>query len=77
MKISKTFILGIIFIFTGILGGGLFAIANSLNIIAAELSEKTAPANITCGLILFILLGVAITGLIILLCDVFGDKEKK
>ena len=58
MKNLKRLIVSIVLTVVGIFGGGLFAIANSLNILSAELSDNNAPANITCGVILFVLLGV-------------------
>jgi hypothetical protein len=64
--------------FNGLISPELFGevgktIANSLNIIAAEISKD--PVNITCGVILFVLLGVAIAGFVMLIREL-TRKEK-
>lgn len=76
MKNLKRLIVSIVLTVVGIFGGGLFAIANSLNILSAELSDNHAPANITCGVILFVLLGVAIAGFIMLIRELTVKEEK-
>ena len=76
MKNLKRLIVSIVLTVVGIFGGGLFAIANSLNILSAELSDNNAPANITCGVILFVLLGVAIAGFIMLVRELTVKEEK-
>lgn len=76
MKNMKRLIISIVLTCIGIFGGGLFAIANSLNIVAAELSSNNTPANITCGVILFVLLGVAIVGFIMLIKELTTKEEK-
>lgn len=76
MKQNKMFILSIILIGVGIIGGGLFAIANSISILAKETSNNPNPStNSICGVILFVLLILAIIGMIILFCDVFASKS--
>ena len=76
MKNNKMFIFSLILIFTGIIGGGLFAIANSINILAKETSKNPIPADYSiCGIILFILLILAIIGMILLICTLFSNKE--
>ncbi len=77
MKSNKMLIFSIVLMITGIVGGGLFAIANSLNIVAAELSTSTKTPNTICGIILFILLALALVGLILFILEVFGNKEDK
>lgn len=76
MKSNKMLIFSIVLIFTGIIGGGLFAIANSLNILAAELSSTMKAPNTVCGLILFVLLALAVVGLVMFILEVFGHKEQ-
>lgn len=76
MKNSKKFIFGIVLAVVGIIGGGLFAIANSLNIMATAIDKVHAPANSTCGIILFILLGVFIAGLVIMIKEITNKEEK-
>ena len=76
MKNLKRLIVSIVLTVVGIFGGGLFVIANSLNILSAELSDNNAPANITCGVILFVLLGVAIAGFIMLIRELTVKEEK-
>ena len=67
MKQNKMFILSIVLITVGFIGGGLFAIANSINILAKETSKNPIPADYSiCGIILFILLILAIIGMILL-----------
>lgn len=77
MKSNKNLIFSIVLIVTGIFGGGLFAIANSLNILTAELSDSNKPANNICGLILFALLAIAVVGFVLFIISVFGNKEDK
>lgn len=77
MKSNKMLIFSIVLIITGIIGGGLFAIANSLNILAAELSSSMKAPNTVCGLILFVLLALAAIGLVMFVLEVFGNKEEK
>lgn len=74
MKYSKMFVFSVVLLFIGTIGGGLFAIANSINLLASATNNQ--PANITCGIILFILLAIAIVGMILLLCEVFQKEEK-
>ena len=70
------FILSIVLITVGFIGGGLFAIANSINILAKETSKNPIPADYSiCGIILFILLILAIIGMILLICTLFSNKE--
>lgn len=76
MKSNKMLIFSIVLIITGIIGGGLFAIANSLNILAAELSSSMKAPNTVCGLILFVLLALAVVGLVMFVLEVFGHKEQ-
>ena len=45
MKQNKMFILSIVLITVGFIGGGLFAIANSLNILAKESSKNPIPTD--------------------------------
>ena len=71
---NKKLIVSIVLTTLGILGSGLFAIANSLNIIAAEISKE--PVNITCGVILFVLLGVSIAGFVMLIRELSSKTEK-
>jgi hypothetical protein len=71
---NKRLIVSIVLTTLGVIGSGLFAIANSLNIIAAEISKD--PVNITCGVILFILLGVSIAGFIMLIRELTRKTEK-
>lgn len=76
MKQNKMFILSIVLIAVGFIGGGLFAIANSINILAKETSKNPIPADYSiCGIILFILLILAIIGMILLICTLFSNKE--
>ena len=76
MKQNKMFILSIVLITVGFIGGGLFAIANSINILAKEPSKNPIPADYSiCGIILFILLILAIIGMILLICTLFSNKE--
>lgn len=75
MKNSKMFAFSLILIATGVFGGGLFAIANSINLLAAATSNE--PANVMCGIILFILLVCAVVGFILLICEVSQKKEDK
>ena len=76
MKQNKLFILSIVLITVGFIGGGLFAIANSINILAKETSKNPIPADYSiCGIILFILLILAIIGMILLICTLFSNKE--
>ena len=76
MKQDKMFILSIVLITVGFIGGGLFAIANSINILAKETSKNPIPADYSiCGIILFILLILAIIGMILLICTLFSNKE--
>lgn len=76
MKQNKMFILSIVLIVVGFIGGGLFAIANSINILAKETSKNPIPADYSiCGIILFILLILAIIGMILLICTLFSNKE--
>lgn len=76
MKQNKMFILSIVLIIVGFIGGGLFAIANSINILAKETSKNPIPADYSiCGIILFILLILAIIGMILLICTLFSNKE--
>ncbi len=76
MKQNKMFILSIVLIMVGFIGGGLFAIANSINILAKETSKNPIPADYSiCGIILFILLIMAIIGMILLICTLFSNKE--
>ncbi|MCI6715949.1 MAG: hypothetical protein SOZ32_05730 [Bacilli bacterium] len=76
MKQNKMFILSIVLITVGFIGGGLFAIANSINILAKETSKNPIPADYSiCGIILFILLILAIIGMILLICTLFSNKE--
>ncbi len=77
MKDNKVFISGIVFMIVGIIGGGLFAIANSLDIMAANLENSKATATITCGIILFILLGLAIAGFVMMIKELTKKEEKK
>jgi len=77
MKNNKMFIFSLVLIFTGILGGGLFAVATSLQKIADEIGNKTETGNITCGTILFILLAIAVIGMVMMICEIFGKKEEK
>lgn len=76
MKQNKMFILSIVLITVGFIGGGLFAIANSINILAKETSKNPIPTDYSiCGIILFILLILAIIGMILLICTLFSNKE--
>ena len=76
MKQNKMFILSIVLITVGFIGGGLFAIANSINILAKETSKNPIPADYSiCGIILFIVLILAIIGMILLICTLFSNKE--
>ena len=51
MKQNKMFILSIVLITVGFIGGGLFAIANSINILAKETSKNPIPADYSiCGI---------------------------
>lgn len=76
MKQNKMFILSIVLITVGFIGGGLFAIANSINILTKETSKNPIPADYSiCGIILFILLILAIIGMILLICTLFSNKE--
>ena len=76
MKSNKMLIFSIVLIITGFIGGGLFAIANSLNILAAELSKTTKTPNTVCGIILFFLLAIAVVGLVLFIIEIFGNKEE-
>lgn len=77
MKENKMLIFSLVLIFGGILGGGLFAIANSLERIAYEVSDSMRASNATCGIILFILLALAVVGIILFVIEVFGHKNEK
>lgn len=76
MKDNKKFIFSLVLIFSGLIGGGLFAIANSLQKIAEGIAHETAAANITCGTILFILLALALVGMIIMFTEIFKKNDK-
>lgn len=70
MNNKKKFIFSIVLLTVGIIGGGLFAIANSI--------ERTTPNyNITCGILLFVLLGLAVAGFIIAVSETFNSKNKQ
>ena len=76
MKQNEMFILSIVLITVGFIGGGLFAIANSINILSKETSKNPIPADYSiCGIILFILLILAIIGMLLLICTLFSNKE--
>ncbi len=67
---SKKFIFSIILFLGGTLGAGLFSVANSL--------ERTTPnPSVICGILVFVFLGIAIAGLIILISDVANQKTNK
>ena len=75
MKNNKMFIFSLILIFTGIIGGGLFAIANSIQKLVDNMNHNSSP-NITCGVILFILLAFAFVCIVIMFCELFGSKDE-
>ena len=66
---NKKLIIGIILFFGGILGDGLFAVANSIERLGTD-------PSIMCGIILFIFLGIFIAGLILLINEAFQNKNK-
>ncbi|MGM9900133.1 MAG: hypothetical protein ACI32E_06125 [Bacilli bacterium] len=66
---NKKIIISIILFFGGIIGAGLFAIANSIERLSVD-------PSIMCGIILFLFLGMFIAGLILLINELVQKKDK-
>ena len=77
-KDQKVFIFSLTLMIIGIIGGGLFAIANSLNQLTVaiyKINNTSAINNIICGIILFCLLAVGIAGFSLMIHEI--QKKNK
>mgnify|MGYP000056762166 CR=1 FL=1 len=74
---NKKFVLSICLFVCGVVGSGLFAIGQSLMVLARTITEKTFNNQNICGVLCFVFLIVTIVGAALLISEVIKKKKDK
>lgn len=77
MEKSKNLVLSICLFVTGVIGSGLFAIGQSLVILARSIKMATYNEQNVCGVLCFIFLILAIVGCVMMIVEMVNKKENK